>query len=272
MGAARLAAVLIGSLVVSIGATAAGAPASHPARRAADSGPPLPNVLLVGDSVADTLQGALGAQAAAQGITFSARVRPGCGLITGIPAYPDGRLIPWGPTCTDGTVSYLNDAIQATHPQLVLWLSSWETSDRVIDGHFYAFGTPDADAAILGKFEETRRILTAGGAHLVMLTMAPRAAHSDTGPADNPDEDAHYLHLDELLRRFADQQPDSVSVVDLNPIVCPKGPPCPETVGGVRLRPNDGAHFAGDGPAWVAPRLLNAIVRELRPAPHATFR
>ena len=57
------------------------------------------------------------------------------------------------------------------------------------------------------------------------------------------------------------EHPESVTVVDLAKIVCPQGAPCPEEGAGVTLRPRDGGHYEGDGPAWVAPRLLDAVVR-----------
>ena len=233
---------------------------------------PPPSMLLVGDSVADSLQGALAVEAASRGISFLGRVRPGCGLVTGVPAYPTGSPIPWGPTCDNGTSQFLSDSVHLANAQVVLWLSTWETADRIVDGTFYQFGTPAADAMLLQKFDEARATLTSGGARLVMLTVAPHAIPSDTTSTDDPADDATYLHLNALFRLFAAQHPDSVTVVDLAAIICPTGPPCPADVDGVRLRPHDGGHFAGDGPAWVAPRLLDAVMRELYPAPRATFR
>ena len=234
--------------------------------------PPLPSMLLVGDSVADTLRPALEAQAASEGISFSASVRPGCGLTTGVPAYANGTPIPWGPGCASGTDAYLTKAVQQANPQVVLWLSTWETADQLVNGQYYAFGTPAADALLLQEMGQSAAILTSGGARLVLVTIAPRAIPSATIPTDNPAEDAQYLHLDALMRTFAAQHTTSVTVVDLAKIICPSGPPCPAVVDGVDLRPNDGGHFAGAGPAWVAPRLLDAVLRDLRPTPQAIFR
>ena len=68
------------------------------------------------------------------------------------------------------------------------------------------------------------------------------------------------LHLNDLFRQYAAAHPDRVAVLDLAALVCPAGPPCPTEVEGVTLRPVDGGHFAGDGPAWVAPRVLDRLV------------
>jgi len=99
----------------------------------------------------------------------------------------------------------------------------------------------------------------AGGARLVLLTVPPNA----TGPMrPTIDETAtkRTLHFNGLLRQYAAAHPDRVAVLDLAAIVCPTGPPCPTEVDGVTLRPDDGGHFAGDGPAWVAPRVLDRLM------------
>ena len=64
--------------------------------------------------------------------------------------------------------------------------------------------------------------------------------------------------LGSLYQRYTTLHPD-VGLVDLATIVCPGGPPCPEYVSGIRLRPADGGHFQAPGAAWVAPRLYAAI-------------
>ena len=215
-------------------------------------------VLLLGDSVASSLSDGLQKEAALRGIPLSSSTRPGCGMVTGIPASGDGSELPWGAGCASSTLGYLDGAVQESQPNTVLWLSTWETLGRIIDGKLVEFGTPAFDAALLAEFEETREHLTRDGAHVVLITNAPRAEHSDT-VFNIPDEESRIEHLNKLYKTFAAQHPDSVTVVDLAAIVCPGGPPCAEFVDGVRLRPRDGGHFEGDGPAWVAPRLLDAV-------------
>jgi hypothetical protein len=68
------------------------------------------------------------------------------------------------------------------------------------------------------------------------------------------------------LRQFAARYPNTAAVADLASIVCLKGS-CPAEVDGVVLRPRDGNHFEGDGPAWVAPRLYTEIMRALSAIP-----
>jgi lysophospholipase L1-like esterase len=183
-------------------------------------------------------------------------------MTTSIPSGDDGSTVSWAANCSRQTAGYETAAVSEHQPQVVIWLSSWEAGAHVVNGRVLRFDTPDGDAALLADFEASRQRLTAGGATLVMLTMPSRAERSDLGLAD-PAAAAVYVHLNSLFRQFAAANPQTVRVVDLARIVCPTGAPCPEHVDGVRLRPRDGVHFEGDGPAWVAPRLLDAIDREL---------
>jgi hypothetical protein len=134
--------------------------------------------------------------------------------------------------------------------------------ERIVDGRLYRFDTPEGDAMLLENLDESRRILTASGARLILLTIPPRAETSDTRVRD-PAEDARFEHLNRLYRDFARAHADSVEVVELSEILCPGGPPCPESIDGVRPRPRDGGHFEGQGPEWLAPRLLDAVVAAL---------
>ena len=60
---------------------------------------------------------ALQAEASTRGLTFTAATRPGCGLVTGIPAIADGTAVPWGPTCDDETTRYLTTALATRNPR-----------------------------------------------------------------------------------------------------------------------------------------------------------
>ena len=121
-----------------------------------------------------------------------------------------------------GTPRYLADAVTATDPDTILWLSTWETSDRVVDGTFYEFGTRAADRLLLERMEESYRTLTASGASIVMVANTPRAAESEALVRD-PEQERDFLHLNALYQQFADSHPDSVRVLDLPAIVCPGG-------------------------------------------------
>ena len=57
------------------------------------------------------------------------------------------------------------------HPTIsLLLIGGWEVTDRKIDGRIYRVGTPKLEALFRDRLELALRILTAGGARLVMLT------------------------------------------------------------------------------------------------------
>jgi lysophospholipase L1-like esterase len=102
--------------------------------------------------------------------------------------------------------------------------------------------------------------LTAGGAHLVITTMAPRAPNELMTASAAADETSRYLRLNELYTQYASAHPETVSVVDFAGAVCPGGPPCPRTVDGINLRPLDGLHFTPETAGWAAQWLLDAVL------------
>ena len=96
-----------------------------------------------------------------------------------------------------------------------------------------------------------------------MVNVPPHADTSELHPfGEGEASRASYLHLNRVLREFAKRHPEDVAVADLASIVCTKKD-CPASVDGVVLRPRDGGHFEGDGPAWVAPRLYTDVIRAL---------
>jgi hypothetical protein len=123
-------------------------------------------------------------------------------------------------------------------------------------------GTPRADAVLLSRMERVFTRLTAGGARLAVLTVAPFTEGTALGLqfTSSPERDAQVLHLNGLLRRFAARHPDRAFVVDLAQHVCPQGAPCGPEVDGRRPRP-DGAHFSPAGSVWAAQWALGEIAK-----------
>jgi lysophospholipase L1-like esterase len=98
----------------------------------------------------------------------------------------------------------------------------------------------------------------------VVVTEAPPSPNDAQGVANtsNAVDDASYARLDTILGQFAQLNSTDVTVVDLSRHVCPTGPPCPELVDGLRLRP-DGRHFtpaaASIEAQWLMPRIVAAV-------------
>jgi hypothetical protein len=220
--------------------------------------PPNP-IAFIGDSIADTLAPALANEAGQLGVKLTAAVRPGCGVLTGYPVDDKGVRVPWGVNCSDEEPRIQEETIAELSPQLVAVLSSWETADRELNGEIVSLMTPRGEEVWRGLLDEARTRLSAGGAKLALVLLPPPAEFSDAGPP-KPGLEKRIARLNSIYRRYARDHPGEVVTVDLARIVCPGGPPCPEEVAGIRLRPRDGGHFEAEGAEWVAPRLFQAIV------------
>jgi hypothetical protein len=179
----------------------------------------------------------------------------------------DGSAMPWSARCAAETADYQARAMRDTGAQVVVWLSGWEAADHLFGGQQLVFGTLTGDAAVMGELEASVDRLSASGARVVILTQPPRTPDNDIGLPATSEVVDRLEHLNVLYQRLEVERPDSVLLVDFDAIVCPGGPPCPGYVDGVRLRPYDGSHFDAGGAAWVAPRVIAAIVAALRAAP-----
>ncbi|MDP9331725.1 MAG: acyltransferase [Actinomycetota bacterium] len=223
-------------------------------------------ILLVGDSTACSLWPGLNAAGDAAGIaTFQGSVF-GCGVASGqITTTRNEAITPNSSRCPALVDSDVGQALARVRPTIVLWMSIWEKSDLVVDGRTVVAGTPAGEKEIMARMDAALARLTAGGAHVVMITEA--------GPAPNPaqgtqttslkaDNDG-YVRLNALLRRFQARHRSQVSVVDLATKLCPGGPPCPARVMGLHARP-DGRHFTPTAATWAARWILTEILGTTR--------
>ncbi len=214
-------------------------------------------VLLVGDSVAASIEDELGDALNARGITFATAAAPGCGLVTGDPADPQGVPLAITANCNGAIPDLQSGAVSTATPDLVVGLSTWELSDRVVDGMWFQMGTPAADAELRVLFDQTFGRLSSGGAAVALLTVPP-FVDSALRPAD-PDSNRRVDILNPLLIDLAATHPGRVTTLRFDEIVCPTRP-CPTQVDGVTLRPADGGHFdQADGARLVAERLADQI-------------
>jgi peptidoglycan/LPS O-acetylase OafA/YrhL len=229
-------------------AAPAGAPAAPPPRR----------IMLVGDSLAESLLDALKAAATEQGAELYPASVPGCGILGGQPIDLSGAPFKWSATCEREIPNYQTARLAQIHPDVVIWLSGWDRDDRLVDGQRVSITTMSGRAMFAQLIDESATRLTSTGARLVMMTVAPPAP-SDLAP--DPPQDPSFDHMNRLLRDYARSHADKTSVVDLAGMMCPTGKqPCPEEVSGVRPRHRDGNHFEPDGAGWVARQLMPQVM------------
>jgi peptidoglycan/LPS O-acetylase OafA/YrhL len=215
-------------------------------------------VLLVGDSVAASLEDALGDALTARGVAFASVAAPGCGVVTGDPADANGAPLAITEACDDAIPPLQRDGVAAARPDLVVVLSSWESSDRVVDGTWFAFDSPEGDAVLRGLFDETFDRLGADGAAVALATL-PDNVDGEVRTADQEVIRRNRV-LSQRLVDIAATNPRRVVALPFAEIVCPTTP-CPTQVDGVTLRPRDGAHFdEPEGARYVAERLADQLL------------
>jgi len=225
-----------------------GAPAAASARR----------VVLVGDSLAESLLPGLKEAAIEHGVELFPASVAGCGVLGGQPLDLAGVPFKWSDDCENAIPKYQTQRIAQFRPDVVMWLSGWDRTERIVGGQRVSPRTIEGREVFLRLMDEAATRLTATGARLVMLTVAP-ASPSDLYP-DAPPHDVALVQMNRLIREYGRQHPDRVSVVDLAAILCPTGEPCSESVGGIRPRHRDGNHFEDDTAGWVANQVLPEVI------------
>jgi hypothetical protein len=211
------------------------------------------SIALVGDSVAGTLAPAMRDAFTGAGFTFLDAHVHGCGVVSGLAVDEAGEPFPWSGECVERVPALHEQLIREHDPDLVIWHSTWETADRLLDEALLRFGTPDHDAALAREIDIVVERLNARGAEVVILVAPPNAPSSFVADPDP----TRMLHLADQLAIAADRL-DALSLVDLNPIVCPGGPPCPERIEGLTLRP-DGGHYSDEAAVWLVAQLADAL-------------
>jgi hypothetical protein len=256
-----LALVVVAPSVIPEGAGAAGpGKPTAPKPTTTTSPPTFPaqprRIVLIGDSVAASLADGVAAEAARRGLEFAAYTRVGCGLTTGVPVETGNAA--FSQQCAAGASAYLDD-VRAREPNadVVLWLSSWDFDSYVVDGRALTYRTPEWESWLDGELDAARRRF----GRLFLVTVPPRA-NLNGKPTMAPDEANDLMQLADVYRRFVAKHPTDTGIVDLTRIVCASGPPCPEFVDGLQLRPDLGAHFDAAGANWVAPWFLDAFGTE----------
>jgi lysophospholipase L1-like esterase len=220
-------------------------------------------VLLVGDSTACSLWPGLNAVGNAVGIATYQGAVFGCGIASGqITTTRNESITPHSSRCPALVSWALPNALARARPTVVIWMSAWEKSDLVVGGHTIVANTPQWEAEIRSRMDGALALLTAGGARVVVVTeAAPAPNPAQRSETTNPNaDDAGYVRLNALLRRFQARHPDKVTLVDLATKLCPSGPPCPALVAGTQPRP-DGRHFTPAAATWAARWLFSQIFR-----------
>ena len=244
------------------------------------------SVVVIGDSTSCTLLPGLAAVGPNYGLQFHGGAVVGCGVVSGqlAPFYVDGQNYTAASASCQAEADHAEStAIERDDPRIVVWGSTDERLsfvDHVAAGSkVLVSGSPQWHAVMLRRMNARVDSLLATGARLI-LVLEPASVHQNPG-VDS--DDIAYERMNALLREVAAQHPDQVGMVNLQPRVCPSGPPCPYVVPGYNptpsqagekftcgavispvpcdqtLRPVDGLHYTSAGSLWVAEWLVPRI-------------
>ena len=202
------------------------------------NGPPV-KVLLVGDSIAETLGEGLGEIPVQDKYDYVLYDRAilGCGVADGTEVEDMGAVDSVVPAC--GGPPAPNDApsliipwatqwteeIAQLHPNVVVeGAGRWELVDRLYQGKWANILQPRLAAYIKSQLEKAADLVNAAGLPMVFLTAPctdePEQPDGDAWPEDNP---ARRNAYNRMVREIAAAHPRTVSVDDLDKAACPMG-------------------------------------------------
>jgi peptidoglycan/LPS O-acetylase OafA/YrhL len=235
-------------------------PVDRPGRPAADG--PDPRITFFGDSVSWVISTYLPPH---PGLWTSVRAIQGCGIAT----LPDIRELGSPHTNYPGCTAWerrWQKGVDADNPDVaVIELNRWELMDRKYQGRYQHVGDPAYDAYLTAQLDRAVSIAGSRGAAVVLLTAAyTHRAEKPDGSLYGEDQPARVDAWNSLLRAEAARRPDQVTVLDIDPIVCPAGK-FTWSVHGLRIR-SDGLHYTPAGvqkviAPWLLPRLATIATR-----------
>lgn len=225
--------------------------------------PPLPvaageplRVLVVGDSVAETI--ALWTRDAArrEGIAITEHAVLGCGIARGGPYRYFGSIEQQPPKCEDWPERWAS-VRAAERPHVVLLVvGRWEVMDRMHQGTWRHVGDPTFDAYLASELDRAVEVLIADGARLALATTPYfRRGERPDGGLWPEDEEARVDRFNEIVRDVVASHPGTVTAVELNAKTTDAPGQYARSVDGVRLR-SDGVHFTREGGRFLGPWLL----------------
>jgi peptidoglycan/LPS O-acetylase OafA/YrhL len=233
----------------------ASAPVNRPHRPRTAAGKE-PRITFFGDSVSWVIGTYLPKH---PGMWTSVRAIEGCGIATLPQILQLGTPHTNYPGCTSWQKRWKKGVDKDNPDVAVIELNRWELMDRKYQGRYQHVGDPAYDAYLTAQLEQAITIAGSRGAAVVLLTAAyTHRAEKPDGSLYPEDQPSRVDAWNRLVRAVAARQPHKVTVLDLNPVVCPGGT-FTWNVGRLRIR-SDGLHYTSAGvqkiiAPWLLPKL-----------------
>ena len=219
---------------------------------------------VVGDSVMLSAEPGLRSVAQARGWTLVEAAFAGCPVGYQPLFDQNGVESSFNDRCT--AVRAAHDALIAARPGLIIWHDLQSVlSRRAPDGQLLVAGSPGWSEDLLAEWELVLDHLTASGSRVVIV-LPPLRSQDAAGCAGSvrPDRCADVQAQDGIIRTATElfwsriKDRSDVRLLQIDPLLCPNGYPCPATVDGIEVRKRDWdqTHFTQAGAEWIAPRLL----------------
>jgi peptidoglycan/LPS O-acetylase OafA/YrhL len=220
---------------------------------------------LVGDSVMDSAVPGFQAEAARRGWSLVVAVHRGC------PVGP-GTLAGSAPSDCAG-VAKLDAQLIAAQPDVIIWHDLMANNSRMgPDGKVLTAGTDAWRADLFASWNDVLgRLRTSGAPVFVILPPLRSTDRAGCRGAVDPARCRTIQSQDTIVRAATQQWFDSldgepgVYLVEIDTLLCPTGYPCPKKVDDIQIRypGSDQTHPTDAGARWLAPRILNLVVRQL---------
>ena len=204
------------------------------------------------------------------GMWTSVRAIEGCGIATLPQIIQLGTPHTNYPGCTAWQSRWQRGVDKDNPDVAVIELNRWELMDRMYQGSYQHVGDPGYDSYLLAQLDKAVSIAGSRGAAVVLLTAAyTHRAERPDGSLYGEDQPARVDAWNALVRQEAARHPGKVTVLDLNPVVCPQGK-FTWSIGGLRIR-SDGLHYTPAGvqqiiAPWLLPKLAAIANGTYRPS------
>ena len=223
-----------------------------------------PVMVLMGDSVAKSMDPAFVQIAAARKWTYIMAARNGCSMIqrwVSSDTEPGTRRPGWD-ACYNVLPEVYNSVL-AARPNLIVATDRWLLAGSLDDsGKLLYPGSPEHLADTERRLADWARKMTATGSKLVLIHLLPigrpidcaNSQFASSAPCQQKvSDDTLTPKYNAVMDDVAASFPGVVSTVDIQDVVCPNGV-CPPKIDGIWIR-SDGLHFTIPGAQWLAPAL-----------------
>ena len=214
-------------------------------------------VLVIGDSLACSVN--VGLEPAGQPTIVTRQIAMvGCGVVSDEVFDQEEPYPKFTEKCHQIVTSREQDALARFHPNVVLWISTWERFNLVDADKVLTTGSEAWHHALQSRMDAAYALFASTGARVVIATVAPPApaAMINGGRIVSPKFDWRFASMNGEIEAFAARHRDGVTLVDVARKVCPAGPQCPADVDGIQPRHDDGVHFPPEGSVWLTRNLL----------------